>query len=140
MRWKKNAAVRVKDAILNVSDAYSILNVSDTDPNYSNVHLLCMSNQPTSQSKVHLLKVHKLSQVHANSKQPTIDPQVLSVVHTNSKQPTYDINSYSRKLQMNKKYTVIKNTVLIPCTKKKLPASVRVHFSTTSTTLTVPET
>ena len=41
---------------------------------------------------------------------------------------------------MNKKYTVIRNTVLIPCTKRKLPVSVRVHFSTTTTTPRVPET
>ena len=41
---------------------------------------------------------------------------------------------------MNKSYTVVKNTVLISCTKRKLPASVWVHFSTTSTTPTVPET
>ena len=47
--------------------------------------------------------------------------------------------SIQRELQMNKKYTVIRNTVLIPCTKRKLPASVRVHFST-STTPPVHET
>ena len=42
----------------------------------------------------------------------------------------------SRKLQNNKKYIVIRHGVLIPCTKKKLPASVRVHFSTATTTTT----
>ena len=127
--YPDSTAVRVQN--LTSSDADSILNISDADPNHSNVRLLCVSNQPTIHSDV--LRVSNQSR-----KQPTsdIDPQVASVVHP----PTYNINSYSRKLQMNKKYTVIKNTVLIPCTKKKLPASVRVHFSTTSTTLTVPET
>ena len=46
--------------------------------------------------------------------------------------------SVQRELQMNKKYTVVRNTVLIPCKKRKLPASVRVRFSTSSTP-TVPE-
>ena len=42
---------------------------------------------------------------------------------------------------MNKKHAIIYNTVLIPCTRRKLPASVQAHFSmTTATTPTVPET
>ena len=38
----------------------------------------------------------------------------------------------SRNLQSNKKYTVVKNTVLIPCTKRKLPVTVQAHFYTTT--------
>ena len=45
---------------------------------------------------------------------------------------SFSHSATSRKLQTNKKYVVIRNTVLIPCTKRKLPATVRVHFSTTT--------
>ena len=45
---------------------------------------------------------------------------------------SFSHSATSRKLQANKKYVVVRNTVLIPCTKRKLPATVRVHFSTTT--------
>ena len=48
--------------------------------------------------------------------------------------------SCSRKLQIHKGYTVIKHTVLIPCKPRKLPASIRVHFSTPTTTTTTTTT
>ena len=45
-----------------------------------------------------------------------------------------DTSCTTQKLAPNKKYTVIRHTVLIPCKKRKFPATVRVHFSTTTTT------
>ena len=66
----------------------------------------------------------------------------LRVANQSWKQPTSDIDPQVThalpSLQMNKKYTMVRNTVLIPCTKRKLPALVQVHFNTASTTTTVP--
>ena len=59
---------------------------------------------------------------------------LIGVSPTNN--PLSTCNNTSQKLQNNTKYVVIKSTVLIPCTKRNLPASVHVHFSTTTTTTT----
>ena len=69
-----------------VSDANSIRNVSDADPNHSNVRLIRKSNQPTSHSNVRLaLRVSNQSRKQPPSDfQPPsdIDPRVTSVMRT----------------------------------------------------------
>ena len=69
-------------------------------------------------------------------------PKIKSLIWVNpTNNPLSTGNATLQKLQNNKKYVVTKSTVLIPCTKRKLPASVQVHFSTMTTSApTVPVT
>ena len=79
-------------------------------------------------------KYTKISKNDKNTKISKNDKSTkMSKIDNNNPKPILrSFSATSQKLQTNKKYVVIRNTVLIPCTKRKLQATVRVHFSTTT--------